>query len=158
MSRILARFTIVLLGYAAATLAASAFLNLLALGALGLAPEETPFVVAGPMFVSVPVVALFIGYFAFFPSVVAILLGEIIGRRDWLLHAIAGGCISAVVVWLFWYASMPQSEFDGLELELHLIFAVIGSGMVGGIAYWLVAGRSAGIWREDSISPGPSGS
>jgi hypothetical protein len=154
VSHILARFALVLLGYAAATLAASAFLNLLALGALGLAPEEAPFVVAGPMFVSVPVVALFIGYFAFFPSVVAILLGEIIGRRDWLLHAIAGGCIGAIVVWLF----MPQSEFDGPELELHLIFAVIGSGMVGGIAYWLVAGHSAGNWRADdrAISPGRS--
>jgi hypothetical protein len=39
--------------------------------------------------------------------------------------------------------------------------AVIGGGMVGGIFYWLSAGRWAGSWWKDdnaSISPGPSGS
>jgi hypothetical protein len=29
-----------------------------------------------------------------------------------------------------------------------LIAAAIGAGMVGGIAYWLVAGRTAGRWLD----------
>ena len=35
--------------------------------------------------------------------------------------------------------------------------AIVGSGMCGGIAYWLVAGRTAGNWRQAraAISPAP---
>ena len=158
MSRILARFAIVLAGYAVAALAASAFLNLLVLGALELSPEEASFVMAGPIFISVPVIALFISYFAFFPSIAVILFSETSGKRDWLFHSIAGGGVGAIVVWLFWFASGPEAGLGGAEIDLSLIFAVVGSGMVGGIAYWLVAGRSAGSWRGDdrAISSGPS--
>lgn len=41
-----------------------------------------------------------------------------------------------------------------------VVAAVVGCGMVGGISYWLSAGRWAGSWRKigNPISPGRSGS
>ena len=45
-----------------------------------------------------PFVALFIAYFAFIPAIPAILLGEILGKRDWLFYALAGAVVAAVVI------------------------------------------------------------
>jgi hypothetical protein len=36
-----------------------------------------------------------------------------------------------------------------------VLLAVVGGGMLGGIFYWLVAGRLAGDWRGRPISPAP---
>jgi hypothetical protein len=33
------------------------------------------------------------------------------------------------------------------------MMAVIGGGMVGGIFYWLSAGRWAGSWWKDEVRP-----
>ena len=62
MSRVLTylgRCIIIIIGYAVASLAASAFLNILTLGALGWSADETP-IVMGSLVVSIPFIALFI--------------------------------------------------------------------------------------------------
>ena len=41
---------------------------------------------------------------------------------------------------------MPTSI--SIVTEPRAIAAVIGGGMFGGIAYWLIAGRWAGSWRQ----------
>ncbi|MBL8581979.1 MAG: hypothetical protein JNL61_07115, partial [Rhizobiaceae bacterium] len=80
----LGRFALMILGFAVAAMAASAFLHLIWYGALGAPADKLGDFMAGPAFVSVPVVALFVGYFAFFPAMVVALLGELAGRRGWL--------------------------------------------------------------------------
>jgi hypothetical protein len=49
----------------------------------------------------------------------------------------------------------PQDAGSNPRLALR----AVGAGMFGGIAYWLVAGRLAGNWRDaarpDPISPAP---
>ncbi len=170
MSRVITyigRFAVIVVAYGVAALAASAFLHLLALGASGLQPSGAPPFVIGSLYFSVPFVALFVGYFAFTPAAVAILVGEVSGQRNWLFYAIAGGAVGLGAAVLFWQA--PAIGFEsgtGAEGTLttpRLAAALAGSGIVGGIAYWLCAGRSAGNWhsaggRSGSISSGPSGS
>ena len=51
-------------------------------------------VATGSFVFSIPFVALFVAYFAFIPAVVAIVLGEILGKRDWLFYALAGGVVA----------------------------------------------------------------
>ena len=107
----------------------------------------------GSVVFSVPFVALFVGYFAFVPSIPAILLAEVLGKRDWLYYAISGAVVGLVVVG---FIRSAAENWDGESLGL----ALIGSGMCGGIAYWLVAGRLAGNWRgraSQSMQTPPAG-
>lgn len=145
-------------GYAAASLAASGFLHLLFLGAGGFAAEDVPWLAAGSLVFSVPFVALFVAYFAFLPSVPVILVAEFFGRRDWLTYAIGGALVGLAVAGLFWQAAAPiEAGIDidpsdaapGPMLSDPRAYALmIGGGIVGGLAYWLVAGRSAMGWRR----------
>jgi hypothetical protein len=92
-------------------------------------------------------VALFVAYFAFMPAAVVILISEILSRRDWLFYALSGAVVAAV------FLGFVHQNVDSDLTEPGAIAAVIGCGMVGGIFYWLSAGRWAGSWW-----PGQSGS
>ena len=147
MSRVfiyLGRFALILAGYAIASLAASAFLHLVTLGSLGFTADEAPAVVMGSIEFSIPFVALFVAYFAFLPAIPAILLAEVLGKRDWLYHAISGAVVALVVVVVI--RSVAEAGNDAVT-DARFALALIGAGMCGGIAYWLVAGRLAGNWR-----------
>ncbi|RWC30073.1 MAG: hypothetical protein EOS70_22540 [Mesorhizobium sp.] len=152
----LIRFAVILIGYVVAALAASAFLNIMFLASLGLMTDETQPAAQASLWVSVPFVALFVAYFAFMPAAIAILVSEIFGRRDWLFYALAGAAVAAVFLGFFHQTADANFEVTSTSVML----AVIGCGMVGGIFYWLSAGRWAGSWREigNPISPGRSGS
>lgn len=66
MNRFVAYFIrclVILLGYAVAVLAASAFINVLFLGAIGFSAEETRWMASGPLVVTIPLLAIFIAYF-----------------------------------------------------------------------------------------------
>jgi hypothetical protein len=148
------RSVVVLLGYAVAALCASAFLHLVTLPLMGFSPEEAPAVAMGSVVFSIPFIALFVAYFAFIPSLCAALAGEIIGLRDWLYYALAGGAVGAIVMGYFRSAAEADHVLVG---ESGFMFALVGAGMCGGLGYWLIAGRSAGGWRQprDITSPEP---
>lgn len=153
----LVRFAMILFGYAVASLAASAFLNVLFLASLGYTPDHTYPTATASLYFSIPFVALFVAYFAFLPAVIVILVAEILGRRDWLYYALAGAVVAAVFLGLV--DNAQESTFAVTDTSA--IMAVIGGGMVGGIFYWVSAGRWAGSWwkgENASTSPGPSGS
>ncbi|QKC94151.1 hypothetical protein [Mesorhizobium sp. NZP2298] len=160
MNRLVAyivRLAIILFGYAVASLAASAFLNILFLASLGYAPQHAQPVATASLYFSIPFVALFVAYFAFMPAAIVILVAEILGRRDWLYYALAGAVVAAAFLGLVDHAQ--ESIFAVTDTSA--IMAVIGGGMVGGIFYWLSAGRWAGSWwkdRDAPTSPGRSGS
>lgn len=155
MSRVLGHFlhlAAILIGYGAASLAASAFLHLLFLGWVGLPIGQEPNQQMALVF-SIPLVALFVAYFAFFPAAVVILIAELLGRRDWLTYALGGGVVAALFLSFLRLSADPDFEVS----DPGMMAAIVGSGIVGGIGYWLVAGRSAGWWharpRPPAISP-----
>ena len=148
MARILVylgRFVLILFAYAFASLANSMLLHVISLGSLGFTAQEAPAVVMGSIVFSIPFVTLFVAYFAFLPSVAAILLSEILGKRDWLYHAISGAVVAIVVVA---FIRSAADSGNAAVADPRLVLALVGSGMCGGIAYWMVAGRLAGNWRE----------
>lgn len=145
---ILGRLFIILAGYIAASLAASAFLNLLLIGALDLPADVLPDAIRGTSIVAVPFVAVFVAWLAFTPALVFIVIAELAGKRDWLFHAVGGALVAAVVTaGYFWTATGPGDWTAGNPI---IALALIGAGLVGGIAYWAVAGRAAGGWRSAS--------
>ncbi|WP_214476483.1 hypothetical protein [Mesorhizobium sp. dw_380] len=145
----LVRLATILFGYAVASLAASAFLNVLFLASLGYSPAHAQPATTASLYFSIPFVALFVAYFAFMPSVIVILAAEILGRRDWLYYALAGAVVAGVFLGLVDHAR--DSTFAVTDTSA--ILAVIGGGMVGGIFYWLSAGRWAGSWWQGEASP-----
>ena len=150
MRRIIAyllRFAAILIGYLIASLAASAFLNVLFLGYFGYAPEPGHSTIAPALYFSVPFLALFVAYFGFMPAAIVILIAEMLGRRDWLFYALGGAAIA--VVFLGFAHNIGDGDFDVTDNNVRL--ALIGSGMVGGIFYWLCAGRWAGSWRREPL-------
>jgi hypothetical protein len=167
------RCLIILAGYACAALAASAALHVAWLGAAGFTPEEAPWLLAGSIGFSIPFVALFVAYFAFVPSAIAIGITELAGWRDWLVHALAGALVAGVVASLSWRFRAGELPPEGAAVtgadtlrydDPAILAALLAAGLVGGIVYWAVAGRGAGSWRRrlpptaGPSVPGPSGS
>ena len=145
----LGRLTLILFGFIFAALGASAFLHVLILGALPFTGEELAFA-AGGLIVSVPFLALIVGNIGFLPAMIAILIAEFIGRCDWLYFALAGGACGLAASWLTSF----HTEFDHSLDPTTATLALGATGMVGGLCYWLVAGRSSGAWIEGAIDKG----
>lgn len=137
----LGRFAAIVLGYAAAALVASLFLNLMLVGSL----EDATELFEGPQVLVVAFFTVFIGYFAFFPALMAIVAAELLGRRDWLFYALAGAAVSVAATAL--YVGVSGWQSGGAD-QPDLSLALIASGVAAGLTYWAIAGRRAGIPRN----------
>jgi hypothetical protein len=108
----------------------------------------------------VAVMTSFLGYFAFLPAMPLIVWAELAGKRGWLFYTLAAGAIAVLLMALSWGGERPIGGDPSFSL------ITLGAALIGGITYWLVAGRSAGKWWEtrfdraakNSIAPGQSGS
>jgi hypothetical protein len=64
-----------------------------------------------------------------------------------LVHALAGGLIGLFCGYsLGIIGPLPRFDFDmplGTNFEL-----LTAAGIAAGLVYWLIAGRSAGLWRD----------
>ncbi len=144
MSRVLGylwRFAVIIVGFSCAAFAASAFGAALLAGS---GPEVALPAPDGPFYLIVSVLAALFAYHAFAPALAAILLAEFLGRRDWLFHALAGAAVAAAAVLLAWERAAPVSSADTMPF-----LVMIACGLVAGIAYWAVAGRSSGVWLHE---------
>jgi len=93
--------------------------------------------------------ASLIGYAAFFPAAVLILVGEFARRRDWLAYVLGGGLVGCAVVLL------ANGTGVALALDAGHIATDIVAGMIAGLAYWLVAGHAAGRWLPSETVSAP---
>lgn len=89
---------------------------------------------------------VFVSALAFVPALVAVVVAETWSFRSILYYAIAGAVVGFVG-----YAGLVNFDLDRIgatsyfrrEMEI-----MIGAGIVGGLVYWLIAGRNAGAWRR----------
>ncbi len=87
----------------------------------------------------------------FVPFVVLVLLAEALRLRSALVYLFAGGAIAA-------YA-MLANVVSAIDLGDRRMLVAVAAGIVGGFAYWAVAGRMAGDFRERRyVAPSASGS
>ncbi len=86
------------------------------------------------------------------PGAIGILLAEAFALRSWIFHA-GNGALTAWIGWsLFGYV-------DDSRIAVNEPLAVIAAGLAGGLAYWLIAGWSAGFWKpvfRDRQAVGPA--
>jgi hypothetical protein len=104
---------------------------------------------------------IFISGFALLPAMIIALMTEAFSIRGVLTYAIGGGLVG-----LACYLGLVPFDTETLRFEgivrRHLEI-MTGAGIVAGLVYWMIAGRSAGIWREPPRARGlpppmPSGS
>ncbi len=139
--RILLRSAAILAGYSGAILAAAAVFLIATIGL-----EAGDLTQSRPAFLFILfTTGAMIGYWAFLPAAAIVVLGEGLRRRDWLFYAIAGGIAALLMV--TWRGG-----------ETGLLPAAAAAGLAGGWTYWLIAGRSAALWRQAGrpTSPPPS--
>jgi hypothetical protein len=74
------------------------------------------------------------------PAAIGVLISETFAIRSWIFHA-GNGAVSAWIGWsLFGYV-------DDSRIPLNEPLPVIAAGLAGGLAYWAIAGWSAGFWK-----------
>src|SRR5262245_50206004 len=103
------------------------------------------FVVAGPilaLLLSMTLVA------AALPAAVGVLIAEAFAIRSWMFHALNGG-LSAWIGWSVMQDAQDQYRF------LTEPKVMVAAGLAGGLAYWLVAGWTAGFWKP-VFGPAPA--
>ena len=89
---------------------------------------------------------IFVSGFALLPAMVVAATTEAFSIRGALTYAVGGA-----VIGLACYLGMVPFDTETLRFEgivrRHLEI-MTGAGIVGGVVYWMIAGRNAGAWRE----------
>ena len=85
--------------------------------------------------------AMAISQFSLTLAAIAIIVAESFALRSWLYYAAAGALIGVLALVALESERGPAGSSRMADLEA-LIF--IAAGLVGGLTYWLIVGRSAG--------------
>ena len=94
---------------------------------------------------------IFVSGFALLPAMLVVLITEAFYIRSLLAYAL-GGAIVGLACYLGLVPFDPNTlQFDGI-IRRHLEI-MTGAGIVGGVIYWAIAGRSAGAWRAPRNVP-----
>jgi hypothetical protein len=156
--RLLARLILVPLGAAAGIAAAVAVIVMAHWNALTAAANADPqgqqdylfaLVAAGPALVWL--LSAWAVHMAA-PAAIGIVISEALAIRSWLFHAANG----ALASWIGWALTQNLDAGDrhdyGFLAEPRILVA---AGLAAGLAYWLVAGWTAGFGRPMRARPAP---
>jgi hypothetical protein len=89
---------------------------------------------------------IFISGFALLPALIIALITEAFSIRSVLAYAV-GGAVVGLGCYLGLVPFDPATlRFEGI-VRRHLEI-MTGAGIVAGFVYWMIAGRTAGSWRE----------
>ena len=95
------------------------------------------FVLAGPVLAFLLSLAVALTLLA---AAVGVLISEAFAIRSWIYHAANGG----LAAWIGW-SLMQDMQNDYRFLAEPKI--MVAAGLAGGLAYWVVAGSTAGFWK-----------
>jgi Na+/proline symporter len=89
---------------------------------------------------------IFLSGFALLPALIIVLITEAFSIRSMLAYALGGAIVGAACYLGLVPFDTSTLKFDGI-VRRHLEI-MTGAGIVAGLFYWMIAGRSAGAWRE----------
>jgi hypothetical protein len=142
---LIGRLFVILFGFFAACLVA----GMIVVGAV-LYPEFSD-LATGPIDQSALNVVLgfgfiFISGFALLPALIVVLITEAFHVRGVLTYAVGGALVGAACYLGLIPFNPDTLHFEGI-VRRHLEI-MTGAGIVAGLVYWMIAGRTAGAWRE----------
>jgi hypothetical protein len=141
LGRLLLRAVLVPLGYFVAVIIGTLVIvfGSWKLGVAAADPDHQPFAVFGFVFAA-PVLLVMLLSMMWLPAAIGVLISETFAIRSWMFHA-GNGAVSAWIGWsLFGY-------IDDSRIPLNEPLPVVAAGLAGGLAYWAIAGWSAGFWK-----------
>jgi hypothetical protein len=146
------RIFVVIFGYLVACFAA-AFVLMIA----SRSPEWDEFLLlsmhVGTFWPLVAVAAAFIAAIVMIPAMLFVALAEGLGWRSFLIYAAFGALLALSSLLGFGIYDVPIPA-DGLFTRAHEILAA--GGIAGGLVYWAIAGRKAGVWRAPAMPTAPN--
>ena len=149
LGRLILRFLLVPLGYFAAVVVGALVILIGSwhLGQIAVTSDpDAPAVAVFGFVFAAPVLVVILLSVMWLPGAIGILVSEGLAIRSWMFHA-GNGALSAWIGWnLFGF-------IDDSRVPLNRPLAVIAAGLAGGLAYWAVAGWSAGFWKPVSRPP-----
>ena len=89
---------------------------------------------------------IFLSGFALLPALIVVLITEAFYVRGVLSYAVGGAMVGCACYLGLIPVDPAMLHFDGI-VRRHLEI-MTGAGIVAGLVYWLIAGRTAGAWRE----------
>jgi hypothetical protein len=141
LGRLLLRVLLVPLGYFVAVIIGTLVIvfGSWKLGVAASDPDHQPFAVFGFVFAASVLLVMLLSMM-WLPAAIGILISETFAIRSWIFHA-GNGAASAWIGWsLFGY-------IDDSRIPLNEPLPVVAAGLAGGLAYWAIAGWSAGFWK-----------
>ena len=98
---------------------------------------------------------IFVSGFALVPAMIVVAITEAFYIRSALTYAVGGGLVGLACYLGLVPFDVEQLRFEGL-VRRHLEI-MTGAGIVAGVVYWMIAGRSAGAWRvpRPALKPPP---
>lgn len=144
--RLLASALRIVAGYVAASFAGALALIVITMTVMAAESDpELPTIAAGAVFAAM-FFALFVGFMALVPGLIAVAIAEAVPIRAWWYFTLAGVVAAGTVILL-------AMQDEGPPAETGAVTTIIAAGAVAGFTYWLTAGRWSGVWR-DVTSPG----
>jgi hypothetical protein len=89
----------------------------------------------------------FAGAVGFVPALLLIVLSEAVPFRSFIYYGVAGGLIGLAAYFGSDISARLEVTTDITPVANGLQLAA-AAGIIGGLIYWLIAGRNAGKWRE----------
>jgi hypothetical protein len=90
----------------------------------------------------------FYGAAAIAPALVLVVLGEAWRMRSFVYYGFAGAAVALVSYYGSNISRMLENTTDVPPVE-HALPLALGAGIIGGLIYWLIAGRNTGAWRAN---------
>ncbi len=88
----------------------------------------------------------FLGAVAVAPALLLVVLGEVLRIRSFIYYAVAGALVGLASYFGSNISARLENTTDIPPVEHALPLAAV-AGIIGGVVYWLVAGRTAGAGR-----------
>jgi hypothetical protein len=88
----------------------------------------------------------FVGAAATLPAMVLILFAEAARMRSLLYYGVAGAVVGLAAYFGSDVSSRLENTTDVVPVG-HALQLAAAAGIIGGLVYWLIAGRKAGVWR-----------
>jgi len=89
----------------------------------------------------------FVGAVAILPALLAVLISEAARLRSFLYYGV-GGALVALASYYGSDISVRLENTTDVPPVNNALQLAAAAGIVGGLVYWLIAGRNAGRWRE----------
>jgi hypothetical protein len=87
--------------------------------------------------------------FALLPAVLVIVVSEVARMRSFIYYGV-GGALVALAAYYGSDISVQLENTTDVTPVANTLQLAAAAGILGGLAYWLIAGRNAGRWRERS--------